>query len=137
MPVDQALAAMEECGAPMVSIAGGEPLMHPEIDKLVDELVKRKKYVFLCTNAMLVRRWWDRYHFKPSRYFAFVVHVDGLKERHDAAVCKDGVFDEVVEAIRFLKHKGFRVNTNSTFFSDATPQNIIDVLDFLNDDAKV
>ena len=137
MPVEQALAAMEECGAPMVSIAGGEPLMHPEIDRLVAELVKRKKYVFLCTNAMLVRRWWDRYQFEPSRYFSFVVHVDGLKERHDAAVCRDGVFDEVVEAIRFLKEKEFRVNTNSTFFSNDTPQTVIDVLDFLNDEAKV
>ncbi|SDS60198.1 hopanoid biosynthesis associated radical SAM protein HpnH [Actinopolymorpha singaporensis] len=137
MPVEQALAAMEECGAPMVSIAGGEPLMHPEIDRLVDELVKRRKYVFLCTNAMLVRKWWDRYHFRPSQYFSFVVHVDGLKERHDASVCKDGVFDEVVEAIRFLKDKGFRVNTNSTFFSNDTSQNIIDVLDFLNDEVKV
>src|SRR5712675_3074538 len=76
MPVEQALAAIEECGAPMVSIAGGEPLMHPQIDVLVSELIKRKKYVFLCTNALLIPRKIDK--FKPSRYFAWAVHIDGL-----------------------------------------------------------
>jgi hopanoid biosynthesis associated radical SAM protein HpnH len=137
MPVEQAVAAMEECGAPMVSIAGGEPLMHPQIDKLVAELVARKKYVFLCTNAVLLRKWWNRFEFKPSRYFAFAVHIDGLRERHDESVCQDGVFDEAVAAVRFLQEKGFRVTTNTTFFSNDTPQNVIDVLDFLNDDLRV
>ncbi|MQA83631.1 MAG: adenosyl-hopene transferase HpnH [Streptosporangiales bacterium] len=137
MPVEQAVAAMEECGAPMVSIAGGEPLMHPEIDKMVNELVKRKKYVFLCTNALLVRKRLDRFDFKPSQYFSWVIHVDGLRERHDASVSQDGVFDEAVEAIKDLKRRGFRVNTNSTFFNTDTPQTIIDVLDFLNDEAEV
>ena len=137
MPVQQALDAMEECGAPMVSIAGGEPLMHPEIDTLVNELVRRKKFVFLCTNAMLVRKWWDKFDFKPSPYFAFVVHMDGLRERHDQSVCQEGVFDEAVEAIRWMKSKGFKVNTNSTFFSNDTPQNVIDVLNYLNDDLGV
>jgi hopanoid biosynthesis associated radical SAM protein HpnH len=137
MPVEQAVAAMEECGAPMVSIAGGEPLMHPQIDKLVAELVARKRYVFLCTNAVLLRKWWERFDFKPSRYFAFAVHIDGLRERHDESVCQDGVFDEAVAAVRFLQDKGFRVTTNTTFFSNDTPQNIIDVLDFLNDDLRV
>jgi hopanoid biosynthesis associated radical SAM protein HpnH len=137
MPVEQAVAAMEECGAPMVSIAGGEPLMHPQIDKLVAELVARKKYVFLCTNAVLLRKWWNRFEFKPSRFFAFAVHIDGLRERHDESVCQDGVFDEAVAAVRFLQEKGFRVTTNTTFFSNDTPQNVIDVLDFLNDDLRV
>jgi hopanoid biosynthesis associated radical SAM protein HpnH len=137
MPVQQALDAMEECGAPMVSIAGGEPLMHPEIDVLVNELVRRKKFVFLCSNAMLIRKWWHKFDFRPSPYFAFVVHLDGLEERHDESVCQEGVFAEAVEAVRFLKEKGFRVNTNSTFFSNDSPQNIIDVLDFLNDDLQV
>src|ERR1700751_4761861 len=81
MPVEQALAAIEECGAPMISIAGGEPLMHPQIDVLVDELIKRKKYVFLCTNALLIPKKLDK--FTPSRYFAWAVHIDGLRERHD------------------------------------------------------
>src|SRR5215470_12565006 len=94
MPVDQALAAIEECGAPMVSIAGGEPLMHPDIDVLVRELVARRKYVFLCTNGLLIPKKIDQ--FTPSRYFAWTMHVDGLRERHDASVCKEGVFDDVV-----------------------------------------
>ncbi|WP_020574848.1 adenosyl-hopene transferase HpnH [Actinopolymorpha alba] len=137
MPVDQAVAAMEECGAPMVSIAGGEPLMHPEIDKLVNELVARKKYVFLCTNAVLLRKWWDRFDFKPSRFFAFAVHIDGLRERHDESVDKEGVFDEAVAAVHFLKERGFRVTTNTTFFTNDSAQNVIDVLNFLNDDLGV
>ncbi len=135
MPVEQALAAMEECGAPMVSIAGGEPLMHPEIDRLVDELVKRRKYVFLCTNAALLRKKLDK--FTPSRYFSFAVHIDGLRERHDASVCKDGVFDEAVEAVKEAKRRGFRVTSNTTFFSTDTPQTVIEVLDYLNDELAV
>jgi len=137
MPVEQAVAAIEESGAPMVSIAGGEPMMHAEIDKMVNALVKRKKYVYLCTNAELVRSRWDRLDLKPSHYFSFAVHIDGLRERHDASVQKEGVFDEAVEAIKFLKDKGFRVTTNSTFFNTDTPQTIIDVLNFLNDELKV
>jgi hopanoid biosynthesis associated radical SAM protein HpnH len=137
MPVEQAIGAIEECGAPMVSIAGGEPLMHPQIDVLVNELVKRKKYVYLCTNAVLLRKRLERFDFKPSPYFSFVVHVDGLKERHDEAVDKEGVFDEAIAAIKEVKRRGFTVNTNSTFFNTDTPQTIIDVLDFLNDDVKV
>jgi hopanoid biosynthesis associated radical SAM protein HpnH len=137
MPVEQAVGAIEECGAPMVSIAGGEPLMHPQIDVLVNELVKRRKYVYLCTNAVLLRKWWDRFDFTPSRYFSFAVHIDGLRERHDESVAQEGVFDEAVAAIRFLKDKGFRVTTNSTFFNTDTPQTVIDVLDFLNDEVQV
>jgi hopanoid biosynthesis associated radical SAM protein HpnH len=137
MPVDQAVAAIEECGAPMVSIAGGEPMMHPQIDEIVKELVARRKYVYLCTNAELIRKRWDRFDFTPSRYFSFAVHVDGLRERHDESVSKDGVFDEAIAAIGFLKEHGFRVTTNSTFFNTDTPQTIIDVLNFLNDEVKV
>ncbi len=137
MPVEQAVGAIEECGAPMVSIAGGEPLMHPDIDTMVNELVRRKKYVFLCTNAALVRRKIDKLDLRPSRYFAFAVHVDGMRERHDAAVDKEGVFDEVIEAIAELKRRGFRVTTNTTVFNTDTPQTLIEVLDFLNDEVEV
>ncbi len=98
MPVDQAIAAIEESGAPMVSIAGGEPLIHPEIHTIAAELIKRKKYVYLCTNALLMERKMDL--FKPRRYFAWAVHIDGLRERHDESVCRDGVFDKAVAAIR-------------------------------------
>ena len=137
MPVERAVAAIEESGAPMVSIAGGEPMMHPQIDDMVNELVKRKKYVYLCTNAELVRKRWDKFDFTPSPYFAFAIHIDSLRERHDESVAKEGVFDEAVAAITFLKEKGFRVTTNSTFFNTDTPQTIIDVLNFLNDEVKV
>jgi hopanoid biosynthesis associated radical SAM protein HpnH len=137
MPVEQAVAAVEECGAPAVSIAGGEPLMHPQIDEMVNELVKRKRFVILCTNAVLLRKRFDKFNFKPSPYFQFAVHIDGLKERHDESVDKVGVFDEAIAAIKFLKEKGFRVTTNSTFFNTDTPQTIIDVLNFLNDEVQV
>ncbi|CAM5620876.1 GTP 3',8-cyclase [Streptomyces griseoloalbus] len=98
MPVAQAVGAVLESGAPMVSIAGGEPLMHPQIDEIVRQLVARRKYVFLCTNAMLLRKKMDK--FTPSPYFAFAVHIDGLRERHDESVAKEGVFDEAVAAIK-------------------------------------
>jgi hopanoid biosynthesis associated radical SAM protein HpnH len=137
MPVEQAIAAIEESGAPMVSIAGGEPLMHPQIDEIVRQLIARKKFVFLCTNAMLVARKIDKLDIKPSPYFSWVVHIDGLRERHDAAVSKQGVFDEAVKAIADLKRRGFKVSTNTTFFNTDTPQTIIDVLNFLNDDLGV
>ncbi|HEY2550021.1 MAG TPA: adenosyl-hopene transferase HpnH [Streptosporangiaceae bacterium] len=135
MPVEQALAAIEESGAPMVSIAGGEPLMHPQIHELVAELIKRKKYVFLCTNALLIPKKID--NFTPSRYFALVVHIDGLRERHDESVCKDGVFDDAVAAIRECQRRGFQVNTNTTVFNTDTPHTVIDVLNYLNDDLGI
>jgi hopanoid biosynthesis associated radical SAM protein HpnH len=135
MPVDQAVAAIEESGAPMVSIAGGEPLMHPEIDVLVRELVKRRKFVYLCTNGLLLEKKLDA--FRPTPYFAWAVHIDGLRERHDESVCKDGVFDAAVAAVREAKARGFRVTTNTTFFNTDTAQTVIDVLDFLNDEVEV
>ncbi|MGW2418963.1 adenosyl-hopene transferase HpnH [Streptomyces sp. NPDC001709] len=135
MPVAQAVGAVLESGAPMVSIAGGEPLMHPQIDEIVRQLVARRKFVFLCTNALLMRKKMDK--FKPSPYFAWAVHIDGLRERHDASVAKEGTFDEAVEAIKEAKRRGFRVTTNSTFFNTDTPQTVVEVLNYLNDDLKV
>ncbi|HEY3528030.1 MAG TPA: adenosyl-hopene transferase HpnH [Nocardioides sp.] len=135
MPVDQAVAAIEEAGAPMVSIAGGEPLMHKEIDEIVRRLLARNKIVFLCTNAVLMPKHLHR--FKPHRNFSWMVHIDGLRERHDQSVCKDGVFDQAVEAIRMAQDAGFRVMTNTTFFDTDSPQDVIDVLDYLNDELKV
>jgi hopanoid biosynthesis associated radical SAM protein HpnH len=135
MPVEQAVGAIEECGAPMVSIAGGEPLIHPEIDEIVRQLTSRKKFVYLCTNAILMERKLDR--FTPSPYFAWAVHIDGLRERHDQSVCRDGVFDKAVAAIGAAKARGFRVTTNTTFFTHDTPEAIRSVLDFLNDELEV
>ncbi|MGH3841654.1 MAG: adenosyl-hopene transferase HpnH [Pseudonocardiaceae bacterium] len=135
MPVEQALAAVEECGAPMVSIAGGEPLMHPQIDELTRRLLARRKIVFLCTNALLLPKHLPK--FTPHRDFAWMVHIDGLRERHDASVRKAGGFDAAVDAIRQAKDAGFRVMTNTTFFTTDTPQDVIDVLDYLNDELGV
>jgi hopanoid biosynthesis associated radical SAM protein HpnH len=135
MPVEQAIGAIEESGAPMVSIAGGEPLIHPEIDEIVRQLLARKKFVYLCTNALLMERKLDK--FKPSPYFSWAVHIDGLRDRHDESVCRDGVFDKAVAAIRTAKAHGFRVTTNTTFFTHDTPETVRSVLDFLNDDLEV
>jgi hopanoid biosynthesis associated radical SAM protein HpnH len=135
MSVGDAVAAVEDCGAPMVSIAGGEPLMHPDIDVMVRELIQRKRYVYLCTNAILMERKMDL--FEPSPYFSWAVHIDGLRERHDESVCREGIFDKAVDAVREAKRRGFQVTTNTTFFSQDSPATVRDVLDFLNDDLEV
>ncbi len=135
LSVQDVINAVEESGTPMVSIAGGEPLLHPQIAEIVSELIKRKVYVYLCTNAILLERRLEK--FTPSRYFSWVIHMDGLQERHDQAVNRVGVFDEAVKAIKAAKAKGFRVCTNSTFFNTDHPKTVRDVLDFLNDDLKV
>jgi hopanoid biosynthesis associated radical SAM protein HpnH len=135
MPVEQAVGAIEECGAPMVSIAGGEPLVHREIDVIVRRLIARRRFVYLCTNAILLERKLDR--FEPSPYFAWAVHMDGLRERHDESVGREGVFDTAVAAIRAAKRRGFRVTTNTTFFTHDSPQAVRQVLDFLNDELEV
>src|SRR5947208_11658006 len=135
MPVETALAAIEECGAPMVSIAGGEPLVHPEIHVIAEELLKRKKFVFLCTNAILLEKKLD--NFKPSPYFTWVVHLDGLRERHDQFVERDGIFDKAVSAIKEAEARGFRVGTNTTFLNTDTPETVKEVLDYLNDELEV
>ncbi|MEV0072691.1 MULTISPECIES: adenosyl-hopene transferase HpnH [unclassified Amycolatopsis] len=131
MPVEQAVGAIEESGAPMVSIAGGEPLMHPKIDEIVRQLLDRRKIVFLCTNALLLHK--HIHKFKPHHNFAWMVHIDGLEDRHDASVRKEGGFAAAVEAIKLAKEKGFRVMTNTTFFNGDTSQDVINVLDYLND----
>lgn len=135
MPVDQAVAAVEECGAPMVSIAGGEPLLHPEIGTMADELVRRKRFVFLCTNGVPLPKKLDQ--FQPSPYFTFTVHIDGLRERHDESVRREGVFDAAVAAIKEAKQRGFRVTTNTTVFNNDSPRSVIEVLDYLNDELRV
>ncbi|MTD55859.1 adenosyl-hopene transferase HpnH [Amycolatopsis pithecellobii] len=135
MPVQQAVGAVEESGAPMVSIAGGEPLMHPQIDEITRILLERNKIVFLCTNALLLPK--HIHKFKPHRNFAWMVHIDGLEDKHDASVRKEGGFQAAVDAIKLAKEKGFRVMTNTTFFNTDTPQDVIDVLDYLNDEVGV
>jgi hopanoid biosynthesis associated radical SAM protein HpnH len=119
LSVEQCLRAVDECGAPMVSIPGGEPLMYPDIGPLVRALVARKKYVYLCTNAILLGEALKAGVFEPARYLSFSVHMDGLREEHDEAVCREGVYDVAVAAIREARGRGFRVTTNTTLFEGA------------------
>ncbi|MFQ5846325.1 MAG: adenosyl-hopene transferase HpnH [Candidatus Methylomirabilales bacterium] len=119
---EECWAAAEECGAPIVSIPGGEPLIHPELPEIVRGLIERKKYVYLCTNALLMERKLPEY--TPSKYLTFSVHMDGLKEDHDIAVCRDGVYDIAVRAIKAALGRGFRVTTNTTLFEGANPPRV-------------
>jgi len=135
LSVDECVAAAIECEAPIVSIAGGEPLIHREIHEIARALIERRRFVYLCTNAILMQRKLDL--FKPSQYFAWSVHIDGLRERHDQSVCRTGIFDKAVEAVREAKRRGFRVTTNSTFFGQDDARSIRDVLDYLNDELEV
>jgi hopanoid biosynthesis associated radical SAM protein HpnH len=119
---EQCFRAVDECGAPMVSIPGGEPLMHSQIDKIVDGLVARKKYIYLCTNALLLK---EKLHlFKPSKFLTFSVHMDGQKEHHDFSVCREGGYELAVEGIREAVNRGFRVTTNTTLFDGADPNSV-------------
>lgn len=127
---EQCFKAVEECGAPVVAIPGGEPLLHPQIDQIVAGLVARRKYVYLCTNGILLEKSLDK--FTPSQYFSFSVHLDGLKELHDQCVDRKGVFDTAVQAIKAAKAKGFRVTTNTTVFEGADPQEIQAFFDFVS-----
>jgi hopanoid biosynthesis associated radical SAM protein HpnH len=114
--------AVEECGTPMVSIPGGEPLMHSQIDKIVEGLVARKKYIYLCTNALLLKEKLDL--FKPSKYLTFSVHMDGQREHHDFSVCREGGYDLAVEGVKEAVKRGFRVTTNTTLFDGADPNSV-------------
>lgn len=118
---EQCWKAAEECGAPMVSIPGGEPLLHPQIVEIVNGLIARKKYVYLCTNALLLKEKLEAGWFKPSKYLSFSVHMDGQEEHHDFAVCREGTFTTAAEGIRLAVKMGFRVTTNTTIFDGADP----------------
>jgi hopanoid biosynthesis associated radical SAM protein HpnH len=123
--------AVEECGAPMVSIPGGEPLIHPEIDVIVKGLVQRKKFIYLCTNAILLEQ--NLHRFTPSDYLTFSIHLDGLEKRHDEMVCREGVFKVAVAAIKAAKARGFRVCTNTTIFRNEHSEEVRKLFDFLKD----
>ncbi len=119
---EECFKAVEECGTPMVSIPGGEPLMHPQIEKIVEGLVARKKYIYLCTNALLLKEKLPL--FKPSKYLTFSVHVDGQREHHDFSVCREGGYDLAIEGIKEAVKQGFRVTTNTTLFDGADPKSV-------------
>jgi hopanoid biosynthesis associated radical SAM protein HpnH len=128
---EECFRAAEECGAPVVSIAGGEPLMHREIHHIASGLVARRKFVYLCTNALLLER--KLHLFQPSPYFSFSVHMDGLRERHDHLVDRKGVFDAAVSAIKQARAAGFRVTTNTTLFEGENAEEVRGLFDFLMD----
>jgi hopanoid biosynthesis associated radical SAM protein HpnH len=128
---EQCFAAVDECGAPIVSIPGGEPLLHPQIGEIVAGLVARKKYVYLCTNAILLEKYLDQ--FTPSKYLSFSIHLDGLREEHDFAVCREGVYDIAIAAIKAAIARGFRVTTNTTVYNNADPAALRGMFDTLMD----
>lgn len=135
LSVEDCLAAAEECGAPVVSIPGGEPLLHRDIQAIVEGLIKQKRFVYLCTNALLLEK--KMALFKPSPYLTFSIHLDGLEEEHDEAVSQKGVFAKATAAIRKAKAAGFRVNINATLFNNADPERVAAFLDFANHELKV
>src|SRR5437660_10445376 len=119
---EECFKAVDECGAPMVSIPGGEPLLHPQIAEIVEGLVARKKYIYLCSNALLLK---EKIHlFKPSKYLTFSIHLDGQREHHDMSVCLEGGYDKAFEGVREAVIRGFRVTTNTTLFDGADPKSV-------------
>lgn len=130
LSVDECVHAADECGAPIVSIAGGEPLLYKDMPELVQRLTAKEKFVYLCTNALLVEKRIDE--FTPSPFLTFNVHIDGPKDIHDDIVGRPGTFDRAVAAIRMLLERGFRVTTNTTFFNQQTPEEAAKLLDYLS-----
>ncbi|WP_295996506.1 adenosyl-hopene transferase HpnH [Rugamonas sp.] len=129
LSVQQCLDAVDECGAPVVSIAGGEPLLHKDMPAIVEGIIARKRFVYLCTNALLLEKKLDQY--KPNPYFIWSVHLDGDREMHDHSVCQSGVYDRAVQAIGKARALGFRVNINCTLFNNADPEQVANFFDTL------
>jgi hopanoid biosynthesis associated radical SAM protein HpnH len=127
LSVAECMQAIDECGAPVISIAGGEPLLHRELPEIVRGFLARRKIVIVCTNALLLAKKIDQY--KPHRDFNWSIHLDGDREMHDQSVCQEGVYDRAVEAIRLAKSKGFRVSINCTLFNTADPERVAKFLD--------
>ena len=129
LTVKECVDAVDECATPMVSIPGGEPLLHPDIKQIVEALVERKKYIYLCTNALLLKEKLEAGTFKPSKYLTFSVHMDGQEENHDFAVCREGTYKKAVDGIRLAVKMGFRVTTNTTLFEGADPNSVREFFD--------
>ena len=124
---EQCMAAIDECGAPAVSIAGGEPLLHRDMPRIVEGFIKKKKFVILCTNALLMKKKIDQY--KPNEFFTWSIHLDGDQAMHDKSVCQDGVYQQAVEALKLAKSKGFRTQINCTVFQGADPERLASFFD--------
>lgn len=130
LSVEDCLGAADECGAPIVSIAGGEPLLHKEMPRIVEGLVQRRKYVYLCTNALLLKK--QLAHYSPSPYLTLSVHLDGNKTRHDASVCQTGVFERAVDVIKLALDQGFRVTVNCTLFQGESAVEVAEFFDYVS-----
>ena len=135
LTVEDCVKAVEDCGAPVVSIPGGEPLLHKDIGRIVGEIVKRKRFVYLCTNALLLKK--KLHLFRPSPYLTFSVHLDGLEQAHDRSVDQAGVFQRATDAIRTVRAAGFRVTANATLFDNAVASDVAAFLDFANRELDV
>jgi hopanoid biosynthesis associated radical SAM protein HpnH len=122
-----AMEAIDECGAPIVSIAGGEPLIHKEMPQIVSGYIEKKKFVYLCTNALLLKK--HMHEYTPSPYLTFSIHLDGNETRHDASVCRDGVFEKCVTVIKEAVSKGYRVTVNCTLFQGENAQEVSEFMD--------
>jgi hopanoid biosynthesis associated radical SAM protein HpnH len=131
VPVADALRAVDEANAPIVSIAGGEPLIHKELPDIVRGIVARRKYVYLCTNALLLDQRMDDY--QPSPFLTLSIHLDGNRERHDESVCREGVFDKAVAVIRKALERGFRVTVNCTLFAQEDPEDVASFFDYVTE----
>ncbi len=131
LSAEECLKAVDECGAPIVSIPGGEPFLHKEMQSIVEGIIDRKKFVYLCTNALLLKK--NLHKYTPSKYLTFSVHLDGNRENHDASVCQDGVFDKAVEAIKAALSEGFRVTVNYTLFQGESAEEVAEFMDFAMD----
>jgi hopanoid biosynthesis associated radical SAM protein HpnH len=131
MPVDVALSAVRESGAPIVSIAGGEPTIHPKIDEIINTLVEKKYFVYCCTNALLLDRMVQR--IPPSKYFCWVIHLDGMEEKHDESVARKGVFQKAVQGIEMAVARGYRVCTNTTVFRNSNVEDLHEMFRYVND----
>jgi hopanoid biosynthesis associated radical SAM protein HpnH len=131
MSVEDALKAVDECAAPIVSIPGGEPLIHDELPQIVQGIIDRKKFVYVCTNALLLEK--KMHLFTPSTYLTFSVHLDGDEDRHDESVCREGVFEKAVKAIKAAKKQGFRVNINSTLYAGEDPERVANFFDYVTE----
>ncbi len=131
LSLQECLESVDECNAPVVSIAGGEPLLHREMPQIVQGIIARRKFVYLCTNALLMEKKLDQY--KPSPFFVWSVHLDGDRQMHDRSVCQEGVYDRAVAAIKLAKDRGFRVNINCTLFNDAQPEKVAAFFDTAKD----
>ncbi len=130
LSVNECLSAVDECGVPVVSVAGGEPLLHENMPQIVEGIIKRKKFVYLCTNGLLLKNQIDKY--EPSPYFTFSVHLDGSRERHDASVCREGVFDVAVDGIQHALAEGFRVTINCTLYEGVTAEEMAAFFEFIS-----